>query len=596
MKIVIPAPQLSSIGKYRLIANIGHGGMAYIHLALMGGVAGFNKLLVIKALREDIVGGAEEFVTMFLDEARLAARLNHPNIVQTYEVGEADGKYFIAMEYLEGQSLKAVERRLSPGGLSQMQHLRIISDVAKGLHHAHELRGFNGEHLGVVHRDVSPHNVFLTYDGQVKLLDFGIAKAANAMHLTKVGVIKGKADYMAPEQIRGDEVDCRADIFSLGVMMWEAMSGKRFAGGVDASDVTKMHKRLTGGEEKLLVLNPHLPPRLIAICEKAIALNASDRHQTAFQLAQEIDDYLSESSLHPSARDLSERVTPAFKQEQKRLRDLVDEQMKRALDPAASFEGTTGSLPVLRNSQGSGVWTLPGAPGSSMTPSGVHITQSGVGGPALSQSQHMADTGQSAERRRTVPWAIVASVMAVAVVGAIYLGVRPADGAALPSKEVAAASQAVPRTDPPVIEQRSTRTTAQPGRVRLRIRVTPGDAEIRLDGALIQAPFDADVQEGRALHELKVTAAGYEDYREMLTYDGDRSVTVALERREAGNTRRRPKQSESVAKSGIRTEQTGPATEPRAAGGGESQPGMDFRRLGPASGDGKVVLEEDPYE
>ena len=149
------APQLSTLGKYRLIATIGHGGMAHIHLALMAGPAGFNKLLVIKALRDDMAGagGADEFVTMFLDEARLAARLNHQNIVQTYEVGEVGSRFFIAMEYLEGQSLKTLERRIKAPGLPVPASLRILSELAKGLHHAHELKDFDGHPLDVVLSD-----------------------------------------------------------------------------------------------------------------------------------------------------------------------------------------------------------------------------------------------------------------------------------------------------------------------------------------------------------------------------------------------------------------------------------------------------------
>src|SRR5262245_34862056 len=204
--------------------------MASVYLARLAGPLGFNKLFVIKTLRDELAEGHEDYVTMFLDEARLSARLHHPNIVQTYDVGEDNGRYFMAMEYLEGQSLRAVEKRLAPG-FPLSQQLRVLSELGKGLHHAHELCDYDGRPLSVVHRDVSPHNVVLTYDGQVKLLDFGIAKAHSAMHLTKVGVIKGKAEYIAPEQVRGEAIDRRADVFSLGAMMYEAISGTRFAGG-----------------------------------------------------------------------------------------------------------------------------------------------------------------------------------------------------------------------------------------------------------------------------------------------------------------------------------------------------------------------------
>ena len=215
--------------------------MAKVYLGLMAGPAGFNKLLVIKVLnRDDANAGSEDNVQLFWDEARLAARVIHPNIVHTYEVGEVDGRYFLAMEYLDGQSYRTLQGRMVRSPLGPCEELRIISETARGLHYSHDLKDFKGEPLGVVHRDVSPQNVFITYDGQVKLLDFGIAKTYDAGHKTQVGVIKGKLDYIAPEQLSGDDVDHRADIFALGIMLWEAVTGQRFAGGRKIAEVSKI--------------------------------------------------------------------------------------------------------------------------------------------------------------------------------------------------------------------------------------------------------------------------------------------------------------------------------------------------------------------
>jgi serine/threonine-protein kinase len=598
---VNPAPQLSSIGKYRLIATIGHGGMAHIHLALMGGVAGFNKLLVIKALREDIAATSDEFVTMFLDEARLAARLNHPNIVQTYEVGEAHGRFFIAMEYLEGQSLKTIERRLSPGGLPLTFQLRVISDIAKGLHHAHELRGFDGEHLGVVHRDVSPQNVFLTYDGHVKLLDFGIAKAANAMHLTKVGVIKGKADYIAPEQIRGEDVDCRADIFSLGVMLWEALAGRRFSGGPEVSEITKMHNRLTGSEVKLRDANPEVPERLAAICDKAIALDPKDRHANALALAQEIDDYLADASLHPSAQQLAELITPPFKKERDQLRKLIDEQMKLAMDPGTSFEATTGALPVLRSGQGSGVWMLPGGPftSNSLTPSGITITQPGKPGQPLYHSQPVPGSA-FVPPKRAAPWPFVIAALGAAAAVGTYFATRPGPDTGKASASVAPAQN--PQPSPQESPADAPASAEAPKKIRLRIRAEPEGAEARLDGSRIALPFDADLDQERAVHKLEVSADGYETHREMITYDRDRTLIVALEAAastRAGAARKRA----PVSRPAVVEQETAAVATPAAPARPQNnaaavEPGMDFRSLNPvrpgAAPD--VTLEEDPYQ
>src|SRR5689334_3257328 len=195
-----PAAGANSLGKYRLIAELGHGGMAEVYLAVVRGPAGFNKLVVVKQIRPQLAEDPE-FLAMFLDEARLAARLSHPNVVQTNEVGQEGERHFLAMEYLDGQPLSRINQRLGPkGGLPLVMHLRVIADLLGGLHYAHELSDYDGTPLGVVHRDVTPHNIFITYDGVVKVVDFGIAKARDALTLTKVGIIKGKIAYMAPEQ------------------------------------------------------------------------------------------------------------------------------------------------------------------------------------------------------------------------------------------------------------------------------------------------------------------------------------------------------------------------------------------------------------
>jgi serine/threonine-protein kinase len=315
-----------AIGKYRPIALLGEGGMARVYLAVMKGPGGFTKLLVIKSLRESLEDPL--YLRSFMFEARLAAQLNHPNVVQTFEVGEEAGRYFIAMEYLEGQSLRTVQRRLAPERLPLPMQLRILAEVARGLHHAHTLVSFDGTPLEIVHRDVSPQNVLITYEGQVKLLDFGIAKAQGGGDLTKTGMIKGKIDYIAPEQILGESVDQRADIFSLGVMLWEAITGKRFSGGAEVADVTKIHNRVSGREPKLRDVAPDTPIRLAEICERAVAPRAEDRYDTAEDFALALTDYLRGTSHMPSARDLADVVGPLFASERKKIRKVIDEQVR----------------------------------------------------------------------------------------------------------------------------------------------------------------------------------------------------------------------------------------------------------------------------
>ena len=220
------------LGKYQLIAEIARGGMGVIYLAMAQGPGGFNKLVVVKELNPELVDDPS-FQTMFLDEAKLAARLNHANIVQTNEVGNDGDLYYMVMDYLDGRGLDRIRRRAKTAGfgLSPPMQLRIIIDTLAGLEHAHNLTDFDGTPLNIVHRDVSPQNVFVTFDGQVKLLDFGIAKAANMTHQTHAGVLKGKVSYISPEQARAEKVDARADVFSAGVILWEALTGRSLRDG-----------------------------------------------------------------------------------------------------------------------------------------------------------------------------------------------------------------------------------------------------------------------------------------------------------------------------------------------------------------------------
>ncbi len=226
----------TAFGKYTIFARLGSGGMADAVLAMMHGELGFQKLVVLKRMHSSL-GRDPHFVRMFLDEARLAARLNHPNVVATSEVGEIDGQYFIAMEYLEGLSLDRIIRKYIQlgGGIPLAFLLRVLCDALEGLQHAHELRDFSGQFLGVVHRDVTPSNLFVTTDGMAKVLDFGIAKAATQDEATRTGMLKGKLAYMAPEQFYTDPIDRRSDLWSMGVLLWEMVTGRRlFKGSNDA--------------------------------------------------------------------------------------------------------------------------------------------------------------------------------------------------------------------------------------------------------------------------------------------------------------------------------------------------------------------------
>jgi serine/threonine-protein kinase len=343
--------QAPTLGKYQLIGELGHGGMAKVYLALAAGPAGFNKLVVVKQILTHL-GEDSDFLAMFLDEARLAARLNHPNVVQTNEVGEDNGRYFLCMEYLEGQPFNRVLARLvtkaaGSARLSLAQQLRILADALSGLHYAHELCDFDGTPLSVVHRDMSPHNIFVTYAGQVKLVDFGIAKAQSSSVETRAGMLKGKVAYMAPEQALGEKVDRRADIFSIGLILWEILAGRRMFKGVP--DIAAMHCLIKGDLPRPSSVARNVPPGIEAICMKAIAHNRADRHATAADLATDLETAIDALGEKTSVREVGAMVAQAFDSERQRIQALVEQTMTAARPRVSGTFGArrtaTGAIP-----------------------------------------------------------------------------------------------------------------------------------------------------------------------------------------------------------------------------------------------------------
>ncbi len=314
------------LGRYRLVAQLGQGGMGTIHLAVTSGLGEFRKLLVVKELQRDLAQN-EKFVEMFMSEAKLAARLNHPNIVQTIEAGEEDGRYFLSMEFLDGQPLTALLKRASIDPVVSLGvRLSILCEVLAGLHYAHELCDFDGTPYQIVHRDVTPHNVFVTYHGQVKLVDFGIAKAVDVESLTSAGVFKGKFAYAAPEQVRGDAVDRRGDIFAVGVMLWEVIAMKRFAAGAPTKSMVE--RRLNGSEPRIAEAMPSVDPLLAEICDRAMHHDPEARYATAEQLRLDLQKYVLISGETPST-PLGDLMQAKFAAERAAMSRLIDAQVKR---------------------------------------------------------------------------------------------------------------------------------------------------------------------------------------------------------------------------------------------------------------------------
>jgi serine/threonine-protein kinase len=283
--------------------------MADVYLGAAAGPAGFNKLVVIKRLRS----GSDDLglVEMFLDEARLAARLNHPNIVHTYEVDASPEGYLLVMEYLEGQSMRRMAKalRTRDGRFDPVLAAHLISEVLEGLHYVHEMRDYDGSPLGIVHRDVSPQNLFVTYDGTVKVLDFGIAKGALNVTDTQNGVLKGKVSYMAPEQINGDAVDRRADIFSAGVVLWELLTGEKlFKGDV----VETLRSVMSSPIRPPSSLARGIHPELDRIVMKALARFPSERFHTALEMNKALSDLVRSTGRVVRREDVAAQMQEVF--------------------------------------------------------------------------------------------------------------------------------------------------------------------------------------------------------------------------------------------------------------------------------------------
>jgi hypothetical protein len=277
------------VGRYVILGRLASGGMGEVWLARHDGLGGFAKTVVVKTIADNRAG-EEGFREMFLDEARLAGLINHPHVVQVFDFGEDGGRYFLAMEYLEGRSLSEVLARIEreKAALPATLAARIVADCCAGLDFAHDLKDAGGRSLGIVHRDVTPANIFLTYSGQVKVLDFGIARARARSHHTPTGVAKGKTFYMAPEQIQGDPVDRRADLWGLGVTLYVMLTGRRPFDGPTPLDVFEA------------ILRAPLPAlglgadagALERIVQRALARDRDDRYPTAGAMRIDLESYL----------------------------------------------------------------------------------------------------------------------------------------------------------------------------------------------------------------------------------------------------------------------------------------------------------------
>lgn len=340
-------PTGAQLGKYQLLATLGQGGMGTVHLALASGLGQFRKLLVVKELRQDLTR-QPGFVDMFMDEAKLAARLAHPNVVQTFEASAVDDRYLLAMEYLDGYPLSALLERLSRLPVSKLtlwMHLQVLCDVLAGLHYAHELLDYDGTSLQVVHRDVSPQNVFITYHGQVKVVDFGVAKAANATVKTAPGTFVGKFSYASPEQVLGSGVDARTDVFAVGVMLWEAIAHRSFSEREPTPNACR--SRVEGLEPRIADIVPTVDPVLARICDRALSVDVDERFASAKEFRYALQNYMQMAGVRVETAEIGLLMQEVFASERRALHTRIEE----AVRANGMSDSAVDELPIFHTSE-----------------------------------------------------------------------------------------------------------------------------------------------------------------------------------------------------------------------------------------------------
>ncbi len=501
--------EANSFGKYRFIAALGSGGMAAVHLAVVHGLSGFNKLVVLKQIHPEYADDPE-ILSMFLDEARLAARLSHPNVVQTNEVGQEGCRHFMAMEYLDGQPLSRILRRLQHhGGLPEVMHLQLIADLLGGLHYAHELADYDGSPLGVVHRDVNPQNVFVTYDGGVKVVDFGIAKARDALTQTRDGIVRGKVTYMAPEQTQNDRVDRRADVFAVGVMLWEAATGTRPWKGV--AELAVMQALVAGQFPAARSFAPEIPAPLEAMIRKALALDPRDRYATAAELQAAIEAYLETLGGRLPQRELGKLVATHFEAERAEIRSLIEEQLRgwNGGPAHAALPLPVIDRKIASDEDSSDHRESSTAPGSQPVPNGVRASSLPGPAPLVGVPAPLAPPPRRARQ-------LLASAGTI-VVAALVLVLPLARMSAPPSAPAPLSVVAAPAAAP-----------VSPT-VKLRISVSPALAQIFVDDTpLAENPFEGAFPRDGEAHRLRVEAHGFVSRSEVVGFDTDRVIEIEM--------------------------------------------------------------------
>ncbi len=491
--MTLPATQPGApvrFGKYRLVERLGRGGMAEVWKALVSGPAGFQRTLVVKRILPHLVEDPH-FIQMFIAEARLSARLNHGNIVQVYELGDVAGEYYLAMEYVHGRDLVDVMRaQLLRGMPDPGLAVYAVREISRALGYAHALTDDRGVPLRLIHRDVSPSNVMLGFDGMVKLLDFGIAKALSeaSENQTQTGTLKGKFGYMSPEQVEGRPFDHRADLFAVGIVLHEALCGRRlFKGAGELQTIAMVRETKVEPPSRT---NPAVPPELDRICLRALARRPEDRYPSCDELASDLDQVAHQLSWGPDR--LKSTLRELFPDDQTQARDLDRGDEEHA--SGASFK----LLERQRRRRRVAIST-----GASLLAAGL-------------------------------VWVIAAQLRRPPVVPAAAVKPLASERAAIPAAPIAPPAPAI-AARPAVRKQ-----------VKVEVVSSPPGAEVFLAGepkARGRTPLTLTLTRSPEPRRLTLRARGYRDDALDVTPDRDATVQLSLAPLPAAPVRRAPKRS-----------------------------------------------------
>jgi serine/threonine-protein kinase len=465
-------------GKYHVLMELGRGGTAVVSAGIARGIGGFSKLVVLKNIKEDFLTDRET-VKMFVNEARLSARMNHPNIVQVYEVFRQNKLPVIVMEYLDGQSLAKIHARAfrDPEYTIDMAVV-ILSKVLAGLHYAHTLTDYDGTPLQIVHRDVSPHNVMLTYDGQVKLVDFGIAKLSSSTQDTKTGVIKGKIGYMAPEQLDGNSLDHRGDVFAVGVMLWEAIARRRLWGA--RSDAEIVRCLIVDDIPSLKAVVADVDPELERICMKSLATQPEYRYSSAAEFQSDLETFLAKRGVSVGQQAIAELVCKTCADLRASSQALLKAELAKF---AAAAPGWDDALQAFDNMR---------------TP----IPEASVAAQKPNRSVLY------------IASALIALATGMGVFAWLTMSAEPPPAAVVTPEPVAPIPVAI---------------EPSPRKVQLTVSVTPGDAALYLDGRrLSSAPISESLVADTTEHELRAEAEGFETLTERVRLDADLNLKLMM--------------------------------------------------------------------